>query len=121
MIREENWAYAASQLVRCKMYSITKYHISGLGQSPASIAIARFHSKNKNVIDYKRTPILLAKLCFRISALGIALYAFYAITTKFVKLPVRLGDLGEFLLVFISVGFFVTALLLNEKPGDEQD
>lgn len=48
-------------------------------------------------------------------------YAFYAVIDKFVKLPVRLGDLGEFLLVFVSVGFFVTALLLNEKPGDEQD
>ncbi len=64
---------------------------------------------------------MLAKLCYRISALGIAVYAFYAVIDKFVELPVRLGDLGEFLLVFVSVGFFVTALLLNEKPGDEQD
>jgi hypothetical protein len=64
---------------------------------------------------------VLAKLCYRLSAIGIAMYAAYAVIDKFVKLPVRLGDLGEFLLVFVSVGFFVTALLLNEQPGDEQD
>ncbi|MFN5257500.1 MAG: hypothetical protein ACK5BC_00890 [Burkholderiales bacterium] len=64
---------------------------------------------------------MFPKLCYRLSALGIGSYVIYAVTTKFVKLPLRLGDLGEFLLVFISVGFFVTALLLNEKPGDEQD
>jgi len=45
----------------------------------------------------------------------------YAVTTKFVKLPFRLGDLGEFLLVLISVGFFIAALLLDEKPGDGED
>lgn len=64
---------------------------------------------------------MFPKLCYRLSALGIGFYAIYAVTTKFVKLPFQLGDLGEFLLVFISVGFFVVALLIDEKPGDEQD
>ncbi|MBM3377428.1 MAG: hypothetical protein FJY38_04440 [Betaproteobacteria bacterium] len=66
-------------------------------------------------------PTLVSKTLMRLSALGIAAYVAYVIATKFTKLPFALGDLGEFFLVFISIGFFVVAILMNEKPGDEQE
>jgi hypothetical protein len=66
-------------------------------------------------------PTLLSKTLMSLSATGIGAYVAYAIATKFTKLPFSLGDLGEFFLVFISIGFFVVAILMNENPGDDRE
>jgi len=66
-----------------------------------------------------RTQIMTSRLAFRVSAALAAVYALWVLLSLLAQrtgnaLPVKPGDIGEFLLVLVTTGFFVTGLALNE-------